>query len=220
VRRLGVARVPDVANVIAVPHSISSAQSHASRFHVRIECISSMSNIQDDEIAVGLFNRKAVRQLTGQLINEIVAGCDHRPVCYRKNRSTINMITVHVFCLASKNRPVVVNSLPIDGETLGKVEDAVEREKRANVTDRITASICGDISATAKQRPENRDLGGNYGRFGYRNRQINARFPVRCFDKMDQDRGKRCLMFQRDVYEKYATLERPKFGTFPATTAS
>jgi hypothetical protein len=57
------------------------------------------------------------------------------------------MIAVHVLCLASKNRPVVVDPLPIDGETLGQIEDAVEREKRANVTDRITASICGDISS-------------------------------------------------------------------------
>ena len=152
-RRLGVARVPDVANVIAAPHLISSTHSDASRFHVRIERISHMSDIQDDEIAVGLVKRKAVRQLTRQLVSEIVAGCDYGPVCYRKNRSTINMIAVHVLCHASENCPVVVESLPIDGETLGQIEDAVEREKRANVTDRITASICGDISSTPKQRP-------------------------------------------------------------------
>jgi hypothetical protein len=50
------------------------------------------------------------------------------------------MVAVHVVRLASKNRPVVVNSLPIDGETLGKMEDTIECEQCANVADRITAS--------------------------------------------------------------------------------
>src|SRR5438094_80100 len=115
-RRLAIATVADSADLIAAPNPIASRDSNASRLHMRVERISSASDIQDCEVAVRLIDGKAIGKFTRYLIGKIVARGDHNRVGHGENGGTINMIAARVLRIAAKDSPLFIYPFPIDGE--------------------------------------------------------------------------------------------------------
>src|SRR5262249_32966645 len=135
---------------------------NASRLHMRVERIRSVSNVQDCEVTVSFVDGKPFRKLTRHLLGKVIACCDHDGVGHGENRLTIDMITARILWIAAKKLYFFVDPLPIDGEPLGKIKAAVERQEGPNVTNRIAAAVGSDIAISTKERPERRRMLGNH----------------------------------------------------------
>src|SRR5262245_13862621 len=117
-RCLAVSAVANSANLIAAPNPIASRNPNASRLHVRVERISSASDIQDGEVDVRLIDGKPIGKFARHLIGEVIARGDHDCVYHGENRRAINVIAARVLRIAAKEPPLTIYPLPIDGEAL------------------------------------------------------------------------------------------------------
>src|SRR5262249_34335307 len=117
-RRLGVSTIANGANAIATPNPFASRDPNASRLHMRVERIRSVSNVQDCEVTVSFVDGKPFRKLTRHLLGKVIACCDHDGVGHGENRLTIDMITARILWIAAKELYFFVDPLPIDGEPL------------------------------------------------------------------------------------------------------
>jgi hypothetical protein len=101
VRRLGVAGVADVTNLLAPTDSAAGSYVDTSLPHVRIERIDTMRELDDCEVTIGLIERQTIRQLARNLIRQIVARGHDGAVRDRVDRLSVNAIVAAVNAAAA-----------------------------------------------------------------------------------------------------------------------
>src|SRR5215470_6751897 len=109
------------------------------RLQVCVECITMLSEIEDDGVAISLFQGDMLGKFARSLLGKTLDHCSNDRIGHSEYRFAKDGIAFKFFARARVDAIVGVELFPVDRITLGQIHFAVYRKSRARMSRGIAA---------------------------------------------------------------------------------
>lgn len=167
VGRRAVAGVADQTDRLTPADPVAHSYPNRVFLHVGVQCVQAVAHIDHYRVAIHLIQRQCrARQLPGDLVFETLAHVDDLAVGRRQDLFSVDDVVARVGWISDDERASLIDLLPVDGEPLGEPLFVVDREWRANVSNRATTAVGRNVTAAGFQRrAQNREQGIGVDRY-------------------------------------------------------
>jgi hypothetical protein len=154
VRDDGVAGVAYEGEDLAEFDAIAGVDLDAAGLEVGVEGVAVAAEVEDDGVAIGLFDENVGGEFAGDLLWVAVGGGDDDGVGYGDGGFAEDGVALKFFAGAGVDAAGGVELLPVDGEALGDPDVTVDGEGGAGVADGVAAGVGGEEEGALEGRAD------------------------------------------------------------------